>query len=135
MNRETYEEIKKQILESCECHSRIDLEHLDAIKDYIGVFNPQTSLKHVKNGLESPRKPEMKVLKEMPAHGVSMQMGTNVMEIPILRKYVGKLHPCEIKGCLTKTQPDRKCPSCSKIICTKHLRGKVCKECNDHGAE
>jgi hypothetical protein len=121
MNRETYEEIKKQI----QANFHQEMEHLEALAPRFGVFDSKTPLKTRQTGLALSRKPEMKVLKEIPTNGVSMP----------IKGYIGKLVPCEVKDCKINTQPARKCPSCTKIVCTRHLRGKVCKECNEMGEQ
>lgn len=125
MNRQTYEEIKKQI----QNNFHEEMAHLEALAPRFGVFNTKQSLSGHKTILKQLQKPEMKVLKEIPANGVLMRIDANALK----SKYVNKLLSCEVKDCIRKTNPNNKCPSCTKRVCTRHLRGKVCHECNQRG--
>ena len=126
MNQELYQQLKEAI----QAKSYMEMAHLDALGRYFGVLDNKTPLKSIQMPLKLDKKPEMKLLKEMPSNGV---IATQISPEREPTQYIGKLQRCEIKDCLRKTKPERRCPSCSKRVCTRHLRGKVCKECNAFG--
>jgi hypothetical protein len=120
MNREIYNQIKEYI--KAEFDEK--MAALGVLSGNGAIFNSKTPLKPLKTALEPSRTPEMKVLKEIPENG---HQGA---------KYVRLSVPCEFKGCIRNVHPEsRACPACSKKICSKHLRGKVCMECNSVGEE
>ena len=121
MNREMYEQIEEQI--KAEFDEK--MVALGILAGNANVFNPKTPLKSTPPAPASRPSPEMKVLREIPANGVSAN--------PDAGRYIKKLVPCEFKGCDRNGSPGRKCPACSKSVCSKHLRGKVCVECNQLG--
>lgn len=118
MEKSIYEQIKEEI------QSEYDrkMSALGELAPNMAGFGLKPSFGKKKPVVVAPKKADMVVVNQIPT-------------TPIVAngKYVGKLLQCEILNCVRKTQPDHKCPSCTRRACTRHLRGKVCMECNERG--
>lgn len=129
MDKQMYERIKAGIETAYKRH----MANLEELANFAG-YKPEPEYKNfveskvVTSKPKQPVAPQMKTLKQIPAVPVHANGSTESAEIKPRKEAIRV--PCQMPKCDKQMQRPKKCPQCTKEVCSLHWTRKgICTDC------